>query len=181
MYVKPPTSNTSRVKLPDNYGGSVFSSSYYGDMPPPVRQPASQRSDDHSTDIPKHSDTPPKSSPLAKQMLEPRSDIVDQSFVDECSNEKYDDESDLQNFALQTHHHAEDVHAESKQEHKNPSLLSSLIPSFSPLKSFPFGHGIGGEELLILGVMLLIFLSGSESGEIDSEFIILLGMLLFAG
>lgn len=181
MYVKPPTSTPARVKLPDNYGGSAFSSSYYGDMPPPARQPAPQRSEDHSADPPRHSDIPPKSSPLAKQLLDTRSNTVEPSFADEYSDQKHDDDIKPQNFEPQISPDPIDHTHENRQQQKNSSLLSSLIPSISPSKSFPFGHGIGGEELLILGVMLLIFLSGSESGEVDSEFIILLGLLLFAG
>lgn len=62
-----------------------------------------------------------------------------------------------------------------------PSIFSSLLPRGILSTHFPFGHGIGSEELLILAVMLLVFLSGNETGETDSEFILLLGLLLFAG
>ena len=64
---------------------------------------------------------------------------------------------------------------------KSGSLLSSLLPDFDLSRHFPFGHGIGGEELLILAVMLIIFVSGNERGEVDSELLLLLGLLLFAG
>ncbi|MBP3376450.1 MAG: hypothetical protein J6L83_06760 [Clostridia bacterium] len=61
------------------------------------------------------------------------------------------------------------------------SLFSSLLPRGNLSSHFPFGHGIGSEELLILAVMLMVFLSGNDSGEVDSEFLLLLGLLLFAG
>ena len=61
------------------------------------------------------------------------------------------------------------------------SIFSSLLPRSDLSKHFPFGHGIGSEELLILAVMLMVFLSGNEKGEVDSEFLLLLGLLLFAG
>ena len=61
------------------------------------------------------------------------------------------------------------------------SLFSSLLPRTDLSRHFPFGHGIGSEELLILAVMLMVFLSGNERGEVDSEFLLLLGLLLFAG
>lgn len=61
------------------------------------------------------------------------------------------------------------------------SIFSSLLPKVDIASHFPFGHGIGSEELLILAVMLLVFLSGNERGELDSEFLLLLGLLLFAG
>ena len=61
------------------------------------------------------------------------------------------------------------------------SIFSSLLPRTDLSRHFPFGHGIGSEELLILAVMLMVFLSGNEKGEVDSEFLLLLGLLLFAG
>lgn len=77
-----------------------------------------------------------------------------------------------------------DPHPTFKQdarEEKKGSLLSSLLPDFDLSKHFPFGHGIGGEELLILAVMLIVFVSGNDRGEVDSELLLLLGLLLFAG
>lgn len=61
------------------------------------------------------------------------------------------------------------------------SIFSSLLPRGNISSHFPFGHGIGSEEILILAVMLMVFLSGGEKGEVDSEFLLLLGLLLFAG
>jgi hypothetical protein len=66
-------------------------------------------------------------------------------------------------------------------EEKRGSLLSSLLPDFDLSRHFPFGHGIGSEEILILAVMLIVFVSGNERGEVDSELLLLLGLLLFAG
>ena len=51
----------------------------------------------------------------------------------------------------------------------------------SDTSRFPFGHGIGAEELLILGMMLLIFSQGSEQGEVDNHLILMLALLLFSG
>ena len=62
---------------------------------------------------------------------------------------------------------------------KNDTLLSSLFPSKSLKNHFPFGHGIGSEEILILGIMSLIFFSDDK--EPDGELIMLLALLLFAG
>lgn len=64
--------------------------------------------------------------------------------------------------------------APPKQE---KSLLSSLLP-VGLADSFPFGHGIGVEELLLIGVMLLI-LHGPDRG--DHDILLLLGLLLFCG
>lgn len=61
--------------------------------------------------------------------------------------------------------------------------ISQFIP-FATAKSlknhFPFGHGIGSEELLILGIMTLLFTSEDDSST-DAELIMLLALLLFAG
>ncbi len=46
---------------------------------------------------------------------------------------------------------------------------------------FPFGHGIGSEELLILAVMLLILFSDGQEEERDPILPLMLGLLLFAG
>ena len=51
------------------------------------------------------------------------------------------------------------------------------------LSRFPFGHGIGFEELLILGLILFLLHESSECedrGDID-ETVILLGLLLLLG
>lgn len=71
--------------------------------------------------------------------------------------------------------------SDSTDKSSGGSLLSSLLPNFDLSKHFPFGHGIGGEELLILAVMLIVFVSGNDRGEVDSELLLLLGLLLFAG
>ena len=70
---------------------------------------------------------------------------------------------------------------DSTDKSSGGSLLSSLLPNFDLSKHFPFGHGIGGEELLILAIMLIVFVSGNDRGEVDSELLLLLGLLLFAG
>ena len=66
-------------------------------------------------------------------------------------------------------------------EHNSKSLFSSLLPSFSASSKFPFGHGIGSEELFILGIMLLIYTAGDADQPMDSELLLLLCILLFSG
>jgi hypothetical protein len=73
------------------------------------------------------------------------------------------------------------VTEQPKSEDKSNSIFSMLLPPGSNSSRFPFGHGIGAEELLILGMMLLAFSNGSESGEVDNELILLLALLLFSG
>lgn len=63
-----------------------------------------------------------------------------------------------------------------KQE-KKPPLPTPLLPLFGNLgHAFPFSHGIGFEELLILGLLILL-----SRNDCDTETILLVGLLLFCG
>lgn len=148
MYVRPPSSQSHTVKLPENYSGNAFTRQpIYTQMPPPARaQPIRQESP--SSEAPRPLDIP--SEDIGQEYLSP-------AYI--AHNEKNEDEATS----------------------PSPSIFSSLLPKANLSSHFPFGHGIGSEELLIIAVMLLVFLSGNESGEVDSEFILLLGLLLFAG
>ena len=153
MYVRPPSMPKGTVKLPENYSGSAFTRQpIYSEMPPPTRTPAPrQESLPYQRDD--ISDIPPG---------EGDRELVPPSYA---------------NFETER---IEDAPRE-RGAGSPPSIFSSLLPRGALSTHFPFGHGIGSEELLILAVMLMVFLSGNESGEIDSEFILLLGLLLFAG
>lgn len=71
---------------------------------------------------------------------------------------------------------------------KGKSLVPpSLFSGFLSGHHFPFGHGIGYEELLILGLILFLMSEGRE-GDMDgkgnddlSMTLLLLGALLFCG
>lgn len=60
-----------------------------------------------------------------------------------------------------------------------PNLLQSLLSG----NHFPFGHGLGYEELLLLGLMLFLMHEGEESDAEDDRTLplLLLGALLFMG
>ncbi len=76
----------------------------------------------------------------------------------------------------------ETVAEERPQKDNTPrSIFSSLLPNFSSSSKFPFGHGIGSEELFILGIMLLIYTAGDSDQPMDSELLLLLCILLFSG
>ncbi len=69
--------------------------------------------------------------------------------------------------------HAETVEVDAPPR---PSGLLSLLDD----RHFPFGHGIGYEEMLLLG--LIFFLSKECDGEGDlKETLLLLGLLLLGG
>jgi hypothetical protein len=153
MYVRYPSNNRGGVKLPENYSGNAFTrQSPYSEMPPPLRTQTTRHDSPHNPNPPE---------------LDIPSDEL-----------RYDP------VPLQYDENEEAKTAYTDNDTKvtpSSSIFSSLLPKGALSSHFPFGHGIGSEELLILAVMLMVFLSGNESGEIDSEFILLLGLLLFAG
>lgn len=72
-----------------------------------------------------------------------------------------------------------------------PALRPSQPPPRPPYRpaslfsstSFPFGHGLGGEELLLLGLILLLLhenAGNEDRGDLDQT-VLLLGLLLFLG
>lgn len=165
MYVRPP----SKIKLPENYGGSAFSSGAYNDMPPPARQSAPPP----LRDVSKTEPPPAKSSPLANSIRQSG------QMPPSPQDEQYDEppvESDDELATVK-----EEPAPPHKSEEPRTSLFSSLLPRSISANGFPFGHGIGTEELLILGIMLLVYLSDNGKDETDNELILLLGLLLFAG
>ena len=153
MYVRPPSMPKGRVTLPENYSGNAFTRQpIYSEMPPPTR-----------AQVPRQESLP---------------------YIREEASDIPPEESDREHLAPTYAEFEEDRIEDAPRErdsHSPPSIFSSLLPKGALSTHFPFGHGIGSEELLILAVMLLVFLSGNESGEVDSEFILLLGLLLFAG
>ena len=152
MYVRPPSNIRGEVKIPENYSGNAFSrGSQYSEMPPPIRTQPT-RHESLRADIP----------PDELREL-PISEKEEPIFEQKETTEEI-----TQNGAEPT-------------RQVGSSIFSSLLPKTDISSHFPFGHGIGSEELLILAVMLLVFLSGNERGELDSEFLLLLGLLLFAG
>ncbi|MBQ9162751.1 MAG: hypothetical protein IJX74_05685 [Clostridia bacterium] len=77
---------------------------------------------------------------------------------------------------------------EKKSDESKPAGLSDLLRSLgggmANAKSFPFGHGIGFEELLLLGLILFISDDGNSSGcskEEQDLTRLLLAALLFCG
>ncbi len=170
MYVRPPSSAASKMKLPENYGGSTFSHTQaYGDMPPPTHTHSS------ITDLPGSeyiSQRPDYKTHLSEPMTPELISALRPNRSKSYGHELADTEDT---------HQVSSLPVQKKHLSQNSSLLSSLLPNIDIGDHFPFGHGLGGEELLILAVMFLVYLSEDENGKTDNEFLILLGLLLFAG
>ena len=151
MYVRPSNTGARSIKLPENYSGNAFSS--------------------HSH----YSDMPPPA-----RMMQPKSDIPFEGNMREADNTP--DHMEIRHDTTEAVGAGEEKNSVSESKSVPvSSLFSTLLPHTDISKHFPFGHGIGSEELLILAVMLMVFLSGNDQCEVDSEFLLLLGLLLFAG
>ena len=157
MYKRPPDRTSQTIKIPKNYSGSAFR---FQDSSPDLISDTDNDKRFSSNDFPE---------PNVKDATDAPRDLpreeTEQTYKDPYTEEKAVPIS---------------VSKEVKPQKKDStSLFSSLLPSnITSSCHFPFGHGIGSEELLILAMMLLVYLS---EGETDNEFLLLLGLLLFAG
>ena len=155
MYVRP--QGERGIKIPENYSGHAFrDQSQYGDMPPPAHIPTSPKRE--------RVVIPPRVVPKSPHTYATEPETVEDDVFSIDEEESATKESEYKETTL-------------GGEAKASSIFSSLLPAASQTSHFPFGHGIGSEELLILAVMLLVFLSE----ESDQELLLLLGFLLFAG
>lgn len=87
------------------------------------------------------------------------------------------EERKTEETALQTE--APTVSSETPPARPSSSPLSGLLSG----QGFPFGHGLGFEELLLLGLILFLLREGEGTGEESdlSVTLLLLGALLFCG
>ena len=72
--------------------------------------------------------------------------------------------------------------AEAPREEPSPDVVPALTGERSLFDGthFPFGHGLGYEELLLLGLMVLLIKEGDGEGD-TYETLLLLGVLLLCG
>ena len=173
MYVRPPDPNRQRIKIPENYSGHAFRECPgYTDMPPPTRidLPPSEKAPLNGE---KHNDNPDLSPQDISRVEE--TDVSRDLTPSAASSPDTDPQGNEDRSALP-------IPASVRKESPKTSLFSSLFPvGVGASTHFPFGHGIGSEEMLILAMMLLVFLSTSDDGGTDNELMLLLGLLLFAG
>ena len=172
MYVRPPNSPNERIKIPENYRGNAFGlSGEYTDMPPPIKIPRLEH------------DLPPeeyqmKNAPMISGV---KADSYDGADTDEDILSVPTDLQDSEPPMPTTQKtNAFSLPHQSDESSQN-TIFSSLIPPKNNSTHFPFGHGIGAEELFLLGMMLLVFSHKGGSADDDNELIILLALLLFSG
>jgi len=158
MYARSPDPNKQSVKVPENYGGHAFTrSGAYSDMPPPARIEPFQTEEDPRGNTSYDADS--------------YSNVSDAAFEPQFDRES----RNFDGYSLPP-----EKNPEPSPTSERPSIFSSLMPP-NPSSSarFPFGHGLGSEELLIIAMMLMVYLADGESA--DNELLLLLGLLLFAG
>lgn len=158
MYVRPPSGGRERISVPENYSGYAFrEKSILEDMPPPKHIDQTVYRHNDNSDYPSDHETV--------------KNTIENQHLKKQEPKEIEQESTDTPFI-------------SEQGSPRPafSVLSSLLPSSSNnSKHFPFGHGIGSEEILILAIMLLVFMSGARDGKSDDELLLLLGFLLLSG
>lgn len=139
------------VQIPEHYSGCAFPNKKNKPTPQLSKSPPS------FLEVGKPASPVPSSPPL------PISDPTDAS--------KATDSSDA---PTQEVHHVPDP---SPAESPSKAVMSPISKLFGNVgTAFPFSHGLGFEELLILGLIILL-----SRNEEDSDMILLLGLLLFCG
>ena len=169
MYVRSTADGRGGVRIPENYSGHAFrDQNPYGDMQPPTRVPVSPS-------------TAKDSRAKAADTEIAYAEALQREEIDSDSSAFFPDPEGQDSSNAEPHRHESEGRAKSVDsgmgEEKRSSIFSSLLPQVTSSSRFPFGHGIGSEELLILALMLIIYLSD----EADEELLLLLGFLLFAG
>ncbi len=158
------------IKLPENYSGTAFSEA--------ARSPRSATRDLPPRQLEIGKPTPPPDRPPADMPPPPRPIVLPPpKNVREAPKQElptpYSEPSPKEEIP------------EEKEPPRKPTIsdspVSSLLQPFHGLFShaghtFPFAHGIGFDELLIIG--LIVLLSRTEQ---DSDAIIWLALLLFCG
>lgn len=147
----------SRVTLPPNYSGNVFPRETPAQEPAEPRPTAEVRP--RFDDLPAVSNLPSRAADL------PDGEVPD------------------------TGEHILDKAEEEQAEVDSVPARSTDVPAHSPIlldrTHFPLGHGLGEEELLLLGlILLLLHEDGGTSSEGENDLfltVLLLGFLLFCG
>ncbi len=165
------------IQIPQNYSGVAFSPDGTRTSPAP---PEPYRHEAEAAKRPYTSPTPPPSfsppGPLGYSDYPQHEQAeMNPSHEDDAPIERPDESLDA--YGIDTEKSAPASAFPMQIKQNQGSLFASMLGDGIFKNNFPFGHGLGSEELLILGVMLAIY----ASGEADGELMLLLGILLFAG
>lgn len=159
------------LNIPENYSGCAFSEIDAESMREEKPPASPHRIEIAKPTPPEPSPAPPLAPPPPRRALLPPPDLP---------HERDDAPPHTERRRESEHDGHDRPHREGDE--KKPSLPSLELPS--PFRSlfgkmgtaFPFSHGIGFDELLLLGLILLL-----ARNESDSDLILWLVLLLFCG
>lgn len=184
MYTRKPEINKEKIKVPENYGGSMFrgTPSFYETFATPTRA-----DDKYDIDI-QNADTNDKNEPDVSENIKSGRSVPDDEDISvskeyhsadlpENDDQMYENPNEKQTSFQDEY----GIHGEASEVRKKNSLFSGMLFPGMLEKHFPFGHGIGSEELLIMGIMLMVYMSYDKDKESDGDLMLMLAMLLFAG
>lgn len=144
----------SRVTLPPNYSGNVFSRETPAQEPTEPRPTAEVRP--RFEGLPAVSNLPSRAADLPDGEMHD----TDERIPDAAAEEQ----------------------AETAAVSARPTEVAVHSPILLDRAHFPLGHGLGEEELLLLGLILLLLHEDGGEGENDLLLtVLLLGFLLFCG
>ncbi len=152
MYSRYHNRSDRPLRLPENYGGSAFSTDQGKGTGTPGQISVAKPT------------PPPEHAPSSGMPPPPRPVLIPPSREESALLGKKDDSPPPPKPPA------------SPQKHDTHALdpLKGLLGGLG--HSFPFAHGIGFDELLILGLILLL-----SRNEADSDLILWLALLLFCG
>lgn len=187
MYTRQSAINKEKIKVPENYGGSMFRStpSFYETFATPAKTNETYDKIISNTNINDNKERTESEniksndSSFDEQDNDSLSVSKEYRTEDLSNNETFmsDKSDDEQNFSSSEYEVTNTVN----DNHKKNSLFSGILVPGMFEKHFPFGHGIGSEELLIMGIMLMVYMSYENTKESDGDLMLMLAMLLFAG
>lgn len=169
MYSRYDHRKNQPIRLPENYGGTAFKESTPGRPLPPKESPSPRQ-----LEIGKP--TPPPDRPVSDMPPPPRPVILPpKETVREEPQRALPTPIPISPKEENIQH--KDSSAPPSEERPVSAFLQPFQGLFGHMgNAFPFGHGIGFDELLIIG--LIILLSHTDEG---SDVVLWLALLLFCG
>ncbi|MBQ7334856.1 MAG: hypothetical protein IJW92_00060 [Clostridia bacterium] len=151
-----------RIQIPDHYSGCAFSARQRGEEPMPHYPEVSRPTPRESTEEPAALPLPPPvllpSRPEEEEIHKPTSPDEEEPSCDESK-----------------HTQKEELH-EQKKHSELPEPLKNLLGNMHIGKRMSFADGLDFDQLLILGLILLL-----ANSEQDSDIVLWLGLLLLCG